>query len=399
MKTSTEASPSWRVWLALISLSVGSFASVMTEFLPVGILPEVIGDFGITAGQAGFMMTLPGLLAAFSAPFALMASGRTDRKFTLICLSLLLLVSILMAAWAPSYPVLLFSRALSGISLGAFWATAFVVAGHLVGSGNARTGVAMVFAGVTAAMILGVPLGTYMASLFSWRIAFLATAAIAAVSLLLQIAYLPRISPDQPLKVAALLAFARNPAAHKSLALIVLIFVTHFGTYTYLTPLLNQAGLHDGLLTTTLFSFGIAGFIANFVASATIHRHLIATLAGVLLLFIVSLAALVTLDRVYALFLAVTGWGIAWGALPLCLNIFNRQADESRVEASSAMFIFTGQLSIAAGSAAGGVVVDSLGTRADLVSGGVLLVLSLLLLWFWRLGRKPHARECTDAAL
>jgi predicted MFS family arabinose efflux permease len=377
-----------RGWAGVASLALGSFASVTTEFLPVGLLPDVAGDYGISTGEAGLMMTLPGLLAAFAAPGVMMAAGKADRRWLLIGLSFLLLISASMSAWAPDWHIMLLSRGLAGISLGAFWAMGLAVAGRLVSQESAGKAIAAVFGGVTAAMILGVPFGTFVAGLFDWRTAFMAAALIAVVPLVLQLLFLPSVPAEDKLRPASLLNFIRRTEARKSILLILLIFGTHFGTYTFLAPLLADAGIGASTVTWSLLGFGVTGFISNFVASAFVSNHLKSTLAAALLVMMVSLLLMAAGPGAAWLIAGVLLWGAAWGALPLCLNINNRKASGELIEAGSAMFTFTAQVAIAAGSAAGGIFVDAINVKSDFMAGSALLLLSVIVLYGWKTGAK-----------
>lgn len=371
----------------MASLALGSFASVTTEFLPVGVLPEVASSFNISAGEAGLMMTLPGVLAAIAAPGVMMAAGKTDRKWLLIALSVLLVISATVSAWASSWQMMLTGRALAGISLGAFWAMGLAVAGRLVEEKYASKAIAAVFGGVTAAMILGVPFGTFVAGLLDWRSAFMAAGLIAVIPLVMQILFLPSVPATERLRPASLLAFVKRAAARKSIVLIILIFGTHFGTYTFLSQRLVDAGMGATPVTWTLLGFGATGFVANFVASAFVNRSLKGTLAVALALMAGSLLLMaVTLQQVW-LIAGVLLWGAAWGALPLGLNITNRKASGELIEAGSAMYTLTAQVAIALGSAAGGYLVDRISIPADYTAGIVLLVLSLLVLFIWTPGQ------------
>jgi len=369
--------------LAVSSLAFGAFASVTTEFIPVGVLPEVAQSFSVSPGQAGLMMTLPGVLGSLAAPGVLMAAGRLDRKWLLVTLSALLLVSATTSAIAHSWTLMLVSRALAGVSLGAFWAMGLAVAGGLVASEKAGSAIAAVFGGVTLAMILGVPLGAMVAEHSSWRGAFIAAASLAALAFILQLIFLPRITAGESMRPSHLARFFKRSTGRKSLLLIALIYGTHFGTYTYVAPLLKNAQVSPSAISWALLGFGLSGFVANFVASHYVGRLRI-TLSVALCAFIAALFLLTQLHATLPLVFAVIIWGAAWGAAPLCLNIGNRNASGEDIEAGSAMFTFTAQVSIALGSAMGGFIVDQLGLEADFLSGASLIVLSLVVLWFWR---------------
>lgn len=370
-----------RSWLAVLSLALGSFASVTAEFLPVGVLPEVAETFGVSAGSAGLMMTLPGVLAALSAPGVMILAGRADRRRILLLLSAILLAACLLSAWAPTFWLMLLSRAMVGVSLGAFWAMALAVAVRLVAAEKAHKAAAAVFAGVTAAMILGVPLGTLVAEHFSWRGAFVAAAAIAVVALLMQAWALVPIPASGALRFSSLVRFVQRAASRKSMLMITLVFAAHFGTYTYVAPLMQQAGIGASNITLVLLGYGVAGFAANFAASHFIGRSLRASLLTAKVLLLASLAVLPWLVALpSAEIVVILVWGLAWGALPLCLNTWNRSVAGSDTEASSAMFTFTCQVAIAIGSAAGGFIVDHLGIGATFGAGAAVVLLSAVLL-------------------
>ena len=114
-------------WLAILSVAVGAFALVTSEFLPVGVLNDVASDLGITAGQAGLMVTLPGIMAALAAPLLSVGIGAMDRRYLLIGLTLIMIIANAMVAYASDFNVLLFGRVLLGISIGGFWATALAL--------------------------------------------------------------------------------------------------------------------------------------------------------------------------------------------------------------------------------------------------------------------------------
>src|SRR5271154_4239187 len=116
----TQRSP-MRSWLSVVSVAVGAFAFVTTEYLPVGVLPQIANDLHISEGTAGLMVTTPGILAAISAPSMMFGAGRIDRRFILLALSVLLLASNLVSAFSNSFAVMLMGRALLGVALGGFW--------------------------------------------------------------------------------------------------------------------------------------------------------------------------------------------------------------------------------------------------------------------------------------
>lgn len=353
-------------WAAVWSLALGSFASVTTEFLPVGVLPEVAHSFGISDGQAGLMMTSPALFAAVAAPGVMIAAGRIDRRRVLIGLSVILLAACLIAAFANSFALLLVSRAMVGASLGAFWSLGLAAAGRLVAPEHVHRAAGTIFGGAALAMIVGLPFGTLLAGFFSWRGAFIGAGVLATVALIAQIVVLPPMPAQSKLRLAGFAAFARQREAQLSLALTLLVFVTHFGAYTYLMPLLIQAGVSGDTGTWVLLAYGFCALIANFAAGRYVGRKLSAAMLGNIVLLALALAVLPALDhgRVTVL-VGVMIWGIAWGALPLCLNVWHRRVPDGESEAAAALFTLATQVAIALGSVVGGVVVDNQSLGAD----------------------------------
>ncbi|TFD99105.1 MFS transporter [Dysgonomonas capnocytophagoides] len=376
-------------WLAVLSLALGSFSTVTAEFIPVGILPEVSNTFQISSGTAGLMMTIPGLLAAISGLSIPILSRNMDRKKILVFLTLILLASCFLAFWAPNFTIILVSRAMVGVSLGAFWAMSLMVAGRLVSVENVNKATALVFAGVTTAMIFGVPLGTFIGEMFSWREAFLATGAISFLALLTQLFFLPNIAPREALKVSSLLNILKKKQVLISLLMITLMFMVHFGTYTYLKPLLEKRGLTSEYITLLLLGFGVAGFVSNFVASYFLNKNVKATLAVSMIVLIIPLLFLpLSFNTNEEVFVLVLIWGIAWGALPLCLNVWNRNTSPDNIEPISALFTFTTQVAISIGSAVGGLLVDMFNVEKDYLIGGIVVFVGLFILLIQRTQRK-----------
>ncbi|MBW8837392.1 MAG: MFS transporter, partial [Burkholderia sp.] len=124
-----RASSPLRSWLAVVAVAIGAFAFVTTEFLPVGLLPRVAADLGVSPGTAGLMVTVPGVIAAISAPGLMLVAGRMDRRRVFLLLTALLLASNLISAFAPNFTVMLVGRALLGAALGGFWTLATAASG------------------------------------------------------------------------------------------------------------------------------------------------------------------------------------------------------------------------------------------------------------------------------
>ena len=368
-----------RSWLAVGSVTIGAFAFVTTEFLPVGLLPQIARDLGVTPGTAGLMVTTPGVIAAISAPGMMLGAGRIDRRHILLMLSVLLLASNLISAFAPSFMLMLLGRAMLGASLGGFWTLALAAAGRLVRPQDAARATAMILTGVTCATVIGVPLGTFIASLASWRASFMATGVLVAVVLAAQALLVPSLPSSAALRLADLVALCRRAHPRRSLLMVALVFGAHFSSYTYIAPfLLQNAGFNVSSITWLLLGFGFIGFISNFAVSATVTRNLKGSLVTMVSLLMFALLTLPLLRHSeLAVTLVVLVWGIAFGAIPLCLSMWIQRATPDLPEAGSALFVGIIQVAIAVGSLIGGTVVDRVGIPVDFWFGSTLAVLGL----------------------
>jgi predicted MFS family arabinose efflux permease len=374
--------PAGRSWFAVLSVAVGSFAFVATEYMPVGLLPQIARELGVTPGTAGLMVTTPGIIAAISAPVLLLAAGRINRRLILLLLSVLLLASNVISALAPSFAIMLVGRALLGASLGGFWTVALGASGQLVREEQAARASATIFMGITLATVIGVPLGTLIADLTSWRVSFFATAVLAAAALASQAIFLPSLPPKAAMRVSDFGAMLSRANVRRSLLMVGLLFGAHFSSYTYIAPFLERnAALAAPWITAVLLGFGVVGFVANFAVSATVSRHLKESLFAMGALVMVALVGLPWLQASHAGVIAtVMAWGIAYGAIPLCLSIWMQLTSPDRPEAGSSLFVSVVQIAIALGSFTGGEVVDHLGIPSTMHLGAVLAALSLLVI-------------------
>ncbi|WP_186164864.1 MFS transporter, partial [Burkholderia gladioli] len=159
------------------------------------VLPAIARDLAITPGTAGLMTTTPGIIAAFSAPLLLLAAGRVNRRLILLLLSIALIATNVLSALATNFTTMLTGRVLLGLALGGFWTVALGVSGQIVAEKESARASATIFMGITLATVVGVPFGTYIADVSSWRMSFFLTAALAFAALLSQALLLPPLPP------------------------------------------------------------------------------------------------------------------------------------------------------------------------------------------------------------
>jgi len=364
-------------WLSVSSVAVGSFGTVLSEFLPIGLLPSISSDLGVEIATAGLMVVVTGLAAAVAAPVVTVATSGLDRRVVLIGLSAVLVVSDVIAATAGAFAVLLAARVLLGVALGGFWAIGAGIAVRLVDASRTIRATSLITAGISIATVVSLPLGAVVAATSTWRLAFVIGAGIGLVALVLQLLTLPAMPAEQRVRPAALTALFGVPRARIGLLVAALLFAAQFAAYTYISPFLHDVAKVDpDVVSVALLVFGVSGVVGNSAAGVTLHRSVSGTLVagGIALAAAVALLPLVAHLPV-AVFVLLVVWGIVWGGLPLGLQTWMVQATPAGSEAGLAMFVTTIQVALAIGSSLGGVAVAAVGIAVDFQLAAVIALL------------------------
>ncbi len=364
-------------WLSVSSVAVGSFGTVLSEFLPIGLLPSISSDLGVQIATAGLMVVVTGLAAAVAAPVVTVATSGLDRRVVLIGLSAVLVVSDVIAATAGAFAVLLAARVLLGVALGGFWAIGAGIAVRLVDASRTIRATSLITAGISIATVVSLPLGAVVAATSTWRLAFVIGAGIGLVALVLQLLTLPAMPAEQRVRPAALTALFGVPRARIGLLVAALLFAAQFAAYTYISPFLHDVAKVDpDVVSVALLVFGVSGVVGNSAAGVTLHRSVSGTLVagGIALAAAVALLPLVAHLPV-AVFVLLVVWGIVWGGLPLGLQTWMVQATPAGSEAGLAMFVTTIQVALAIGSSLGGVAVAAVGIAVDFQLAAVIALL------------------------
>ncbi|MEV0824901.1 MFS transporter [Nonomuraea rubra] len=363
--------------LAVTALMLGIFAIVTSEILPIGLLTAIGGDFGVSDGITGLTMTLPGVVAAVAAPTVTLTTARLDRRAMLCVLMAVLAVADVLAAVATSYWVMLISRVLVGLTIGGFWSIGAGLAGRLVPPHAVGTATAVIFSAVPLGSVLGVPAGTLIGDLAGWRTAFLALAVLAVLVLAALLVLLPPLPARQVTSPRVLLGLLRTRGAAVALVATFLIVLAHFGTYTYVTPFLQDVtGLPPAAVSAVLLAYGVAGIAGNFLAgkaTATRLRVAFAT-CGCLIAATTLLLPSAGGTAAGAVVLLVV-WGLAYGGVPVCSQASFLAAAPHAPEAATVVFTSSFQATFALGAFLGGRIVDAFSVSTVMICGGLAALL------------------------
>jgi predicted MFS family arabinose efflux permease len=383
-----------RGWISVLSVALGSFVLVLSEFLPIGLLPAIAADLRIDVGTAGLMVVVTALMGAIGAPVVTVYTSRVDRRVVLWSLTALLVVADVLGALAPGFGVLLVSRMLLGLCIGGFWALGAGIASRLVRESAVIRATSFITAGVSVATVVSLPLGAFVSSVATWRLAFLIGAGLGVIALVLQLTMLPRIPALQRVRFATLGQLLTIPRARIGLIATALAFVAQFSAYTYVAPYLQElVRISPTTTTVALLAFGIAGIAGNFVAGITLSRSVTGTLAVTKVALAIAVVALPLLAwSLPGVFVLLVVWGFVWGALPLGLQTWMSQAAPDASDGSLALFVTTIQIAISAGSVVGGLGVGAFGIAFDFYLAGGLALASLLVLLALGRGRRGLVR-------
>jgi predicted MFS family arabinose efflux permease len=363
-------------WPGVIALTVGIFTLVTSEFLPASLLPLMARDFGITEGIAGQVVTATALVGMIAAPGVGLLFPRLDRRRLLIGLLALALLSNLLTALAPTYPLVVVARLALGASVAGTWSMALAVVAHLVPAGNLGRAMSVVNIGVAGATVAAVPLGALLSSFAGWRSVFFAVSAATAIAVILFAIVMPSVPAAAGSGVRTLLAVARSRVMIVGLLGLAILAAGHFGSYTYIRTAAEAVpGLTPARIAVLLAVYGVGGLLGNLLCGLVVDRHFGVALAAVPLIMAISIIGLsLSTGSAILVFVAVAVWGVGFGAVPTITQTWVARAEPDRVEAAGGLYVATFQFAISLGVALGGFLLDTTGVVAVYLAGGIAVM-------------------------
>jgi predicted MFS family arabinose efflux permease len=348
----------------LLALCTAAFTAVMTQLLPAGLLPQMGESLHVSQGRIGFLVSVYAL-ASFLAAIPLTAALRgLPRRPALIGVLTGFALFNAVTAFSSSYPLTFVARLLAGAMDGTLWAMLVGYAARMVAAERRGRAIAIVLAGITVALCLGIPAATAVAATVGWRTSFAALACLAVVLVAWVRWKVPNVPGDMASERVPLRRVAALPGIPTVLAVTLLLLLGHQTMYTYLAPLAERAGL--GHTSLALFVFGTATVAGIWIVATLIDRHLRPALLGALTLIGTAMLALGLVGHTpRVLLLAVAGWGAAFGGAPTLLQTALVDASgPSNANLATAMQTTVYNAGIAAGSLAGGIVLERAGGGA-----------------------------------
>ncbi|SDJ23904.1 Predicted arabinose efflux permease, MFS family [Nonomuraea maritima] len=379
--TAAAAPGSRRGWASVGAVALGAFVIVMTETLPVGLLPQVAGGLHVSLGLAGLMVLVPGFSAAVSAPLFFLGSGRFDRRSVILVLGLTVLVANAVVAVAPNFVLVLIARMLFGATLGAFWTVVSPVGPKLVGPAGGTRAITVIAAGISGGTVVGLPAGQFLGDVVGWRAAFAIAAAATLLVVVAQTVLLPGIPPDGRTHLRDLVAVVKRRAARFGMAAGAVVFIGQFAAWTYITPFLtDHTHLSSSVISLLYVLYGCAGIAGSLVAGSLFRRGVIGSFAGTataVAALLVGLASAGTMPWTAGLLFVL--WGLFWGVVNPGTLVWILDAAHETPEAASAVNVTNLQIALAVGSGLGAVLVSSTTLPALFLTAGFIVLAAAVL--------------------
>ncbi|WP_413601229.1 MFS transporter [Curtobacterium sp. Curtsp57] len=366
----------------LIALALGGFGIGLTEFVITGLLPEVAADFGVTETTAGWLVTGYALAVIVGALGLTAATTRLPRKPVLIGLLVLFVIGNTLSALAPTYGVMMTGRVVAALCHGAFFGIGSVVASNMVAREKRASAVALMFTGLTASNVLGVPFGTFLGQAMGWRATFWAIAAIGVVALVGVALLVPATKQDAAPSLGRELGAFRSGQVWLSLGVTVLGYGGMFGAFTYIAYTLTAvSGFASAAVPWLLVVFGLGLFVGNWaggrLAAKSIDRTLLVVLAS--LTVVLALFAAVATNPVLTVVALVLMGAFGFATVPALQTRVMHYADHAPTLASGAN-IAAFNLGNAFGAWIGGLTIAAgLGYTSPIWAGAAITLAGLAL--------------------
>jgi predicted MFS family arabinose efflux permease len=371
---------------SLLVLSGAIFASVSSEFLPTGLLPDIADELKVSVSQVGLLVTVFAITVVVSTAPLTALTLRFPRKWLMVAALGVLVGANLLCAIAPSYAFLAVARVLGGLAHGVFWSVTGPYSTRLVSPRHLSRAVAVTQAGGSAAFVLGVPIGTALGHALGWRLAFAVMAAVVMLMLLLVAFALPAVSHLVPLATGEIAIPSRRDRTLPALIIVaataLLINLGQNTFYTYVVPWTTQVGgVAAGDVGGVLFVYGLAGAVGLVIAGVFGDRFprgaLLLLLAGIVVA-VVGLA-LVAPDAPVRVVIGLAILSVAFGGIPSLLQSRMMHSVSARLrDTASAWVTISFNLAIGGGALLGGVLLDRLGIQVLPWAEGALVLAAIV---------------------
>ncbi|MEQ1976711.1 MFS transporter [Xenorhabdus sp. SGI240] len=366
--------------MLLLVLSIAVFSVITTEVAVIGLLPQLESQLHVTPTQVGFLVSIYAIIVAITGPFVTLMLSRYNKKYTLLIILFIFVISNLIYATTDNFNVMLFFRILPALVHAVFFAVALVVAANSVSKEKSPGAVAKVFAGVAVGLVLGVPMSSLIAEHLSLSAAFYFGAVSCVLAFIGIMFFVPSFPSTKKIVFSSQLAVLRKGKLWLTIFTVILIFSAMFSNFSYIADYLSKiTHLNNNLISAILILFGVSGFLGNFVFSHFLQKSVVKTthaypiLLSLLYVFIWYLGF-----SPMAIFVLTIFWGALHSAgLVISQTWLMREASEAP-EFANSLYISFSNLGITIGAVTGGWVVSHSGIHTVVLSSIVFTFMAFL---------------------
>ncbi|WP_434567358.1 MFS transporter [Vibrio chagasii] len=393
--------------LALLALTLSAFAIGTTEFVIVGLIPTMAADLNVSLPSAGLLVSLYALGVAIGAPVLTALTGKWNRKVVLLTVMSLFVVGNLLAWQAPGYNTLIAARILTGLAHGVFFSIGSTIATGLVSKDKAASAIAIMFTGLTVALVTGVPLGTYIGQTFGWQATFLIVALLGLIALIDSALLVPNNLKQPPAaKLSAQLKVLTQPRLLLVYAITALGYGGTFTAFTFLAPILeNVSGFDSSAISLIMLVYGVSVAVGNIWGGKMADK--MGPIKALTVIFSGLAAVLVVFNftavNPYASVATILVWGaFAFGNVPGLQVYVVKLAEKytpDAVDVASGLNIAAFNVGIALGSWGGGIIVAESGLMNTPWIGAVIVLVALALTRFSGLLDKKQTQQVATSSI
>ena len=361
---------------------MGVTSLIAAEFIPVSLLSPIAQELAITEGMAGQTVTVVGVFAVITSLLLAPLTRTIDRRHILLVFSALLVVSNLIVAMAPGFAILLAGRALLGICVGGFWSMASAVTLQLVPARDVPRALSIVYAGVSVAKILSLPLASYAGDLLGWRNVFYLTAIMGLATFVWQCVALPAMPARAGNNFTSMAALLRQGWVLAGIGGTLFSYGGYHVFFTYLRPFLEHSlALQSGTLAMVLLAFGVANCLGTFTAGFVLGRQFRGTMLVIhLVLVLVAIGLFCSSGLLGGNILLTVVWGFVFGFIPVGWSTWITRTLADKAEIVGGLSVAAIQFSIGLAAAIGGFTFDSIGISGIFIVAAGFLALAAFLI-------------------
>ncbi|WP_104401885.1 MFS transporter [Vibrio penaeicida] len=376
--------------LALLALTLSAFAIGTTEFVIVGLIPTMAADLQVSLPSAGLLVSLYALGVAIGAPVLTALTGKWNRKHVLLFVMSLFVTGNLVAWQAPNYDTLIVARILTGLAHGVFFSIGSTIATGLVPKEKAASAIAIMFTGLTVALVTGVPLGTYIGQTFGWQATFLTVAVLGLIALIFSLLLVPNNLKQPPAtKLSSQLRVLTHPRLLLVYAITALGYGGTFTAFTFLAPILEQvSGFSSSAIGLIMLVYGVSVAVGNIWGGKMADK--MGPIKALTIIFSGLATILVVFNFTAVNPIAATATILIWGAFAFgnvpglqvyVVNLAEKHTPDA-VDVASGLNIAAFNVGIALGAWGGGLIVAEAGLMHTPWVGAVIVVIAIALTRF-----------------